>query len=63
MAEQYTRGAYTISTDGSSIHFSALVSEILQGGEFVTIQWNQIPAPGALALLGLAGLASRRRRR
>ncbi|MEE2719640.1 MAG: hypothetical protein VX727_07635 [Planctomycetota bacterium] len=26
------------------------------------IQWTGIPAPGALALLGLAGLASRRRR-
>jgi len=29
----------------------------------LTIQWNQVPAPGALALLGLAGMASRRRRR
>ena len=27
------------------------------------IQWTGVPAPGALALLGLAGLASRRRRR
>ena len=25
--------------------------------------WNNVPAPGALALLGLAGVTSRRRRR
>ena len=29
----------------------------------VTIYWNEIPAPGALALLGLAGIAGTRRRR
>jgi MYXO-CTERM domain-containing protein len=29
----------------------------------VTIYWNEVPAPGALALLGLAGLAGTRRRR
>ena len=29
----------------------------------VTIYWNEVPAPGALALLGLAGIAGTRRRR
>jgi MYXO-CTERM domain-containing protein len=29
----------------------------------VTVAWNSVPAPGALALLGLAGLTSRPRRR
>ena len=35
---------------------------IYQSGT-VTIEFTLIPAPGALALLGVAGLASRRRRR
>ena len=33
------------------------------GHEFFTIQWAQVPTPGALALLGLAGVVGRRRRR
>ena len=32
-------------------------------GGSVTIEYNEIPAPGALALLGLAGIAGTRRRR
>ena len=28
----------------------------------VTVAWNSVPAPGALALLGIAGLVTRRRR-
>ena len=32
-------------------------------GETLTIQIGVIPAPGALALLGVAGFAARRRRR
>ena len=32
-------------------------------GGSVTIEYNEIPAPGALALLGLAGIAGIRRRR
>jgi len=36
---------------------------VIAGGFTVTIQWNQVPAPGALALLGVAGLVGKRRRR
>jgi len=47
---------------------SALISLTISatvGGQTVTASvtnFEQIPAPGALALLGLAGVASRRRR-
>ena len=33
------------------------------GGQAVAAEWTTIPSPGALALLGLAGLAGTRRRR
>ncbi|MEE9297107.1 MAG: PEP-CTERM sorting domain-containing protein [Phycisphaerae bacterium] len=33
------------------------------GGQASGVQWTTVPAPGALALLGLAGLAGARRRR
>lgn len=49
--------------DGGNIFWAAGTSEILESGEIVVIQWNQIPAPGALALLGIAGLCGARRRR
>ncbi|MHC4428758.1 MAG: PEP-CTERM sorting domain-containing protein [Planctomycetota bacterium] len=52
-------------TDGFNITFSASTADILLGGGSVRIQWTQsvIPAPGSLALLGLAGLCGTRRRR
>ena len=53
-----------ISTDGFNIHFEAFSGDILlNGGGIVSIVWTQVPAPGALALLGLAGLCGTRRRR
>ena len=52
----------TVSTDGSSIYWTSdpeLTDDL--NSEFVYINFT-VPAPGALALLGLAGLARRRRR-
>lgn len=53
-----------LSFDANSISWDASVADILGANEIVTISWNAVPAPGALALLGVAGLigASRRRR-
>jgi len=53
----------SIVFDGGNITWVGVANDILAGGERVTIQWNQIPAPGAIALLGLAGLTAGRRRR
>ena len=54
----------TVSTDGFNITFEALSVKIAQhGGNTVSIVWTQVPAPGALALLGVAGLLGARRRR
>ena len=51
--------------DGQGFAGSFLLSAVSDGDasfqEYVT--FNTVPAPGALALLGLAGVASRRRRR
>lgn len=52
----------TVDTDGSSIHWiSDPDGTDGLNSEFVYIDFT-VPAPGALALLGLAGLARRRRR-
>ena len=60
-----TEGAWTtLSGAGSGelvIEFASNSST--ETAAFDNIQWTGVPAPGALALLGLAGLASRRRRR
>lgn len=54
----------TVSTDGFNIYFEALSVKIaLHGDNVVSIVWTQIPTPGALALLGVAGLLGARRRR
>ena len=45
--------------DGTGLNAGVFTS----GTAWVTIDTIEIPAPGALALLGLAGLAGRRRRR
>jgi len=52
-----------VSTDGSSIFFDASNADILAGGEFVTIQFSQIPEPGTMGMLLLGGLALIRRKR
>lgn len=54
----------SVSTDGFNIQFEALSVKIaVYGGNTVSIVWTQVPAPGALALLGVAGLLGARRRR
>ena len=53
-----------VSTDGFNIHFITESFDITQhGAGVVSIVWTQVPAPSALALLGLAGLCGTRRRR
>ncbi len=57
---------HVITTDGFNIHFEVDSQDIATlPTPHVTITWTQsvIPAPGALALLGLAGLMGTRRRR
>ncbi|TVQ60047.1 MAG: hypothetical protein EA379_09090 [Phycisphaerales bacterium] len=58
-------GAGSATTDGYSINWQGLGADIggLGGNPIVRIEWSQIPAPGAAAMLGLAGLAGIRRRR
>ena len=51
---------------GTSVEQVVLLSDNFQAGEsgdFDDLYFNNIPAPSALALLGLAGLMGRRRRR
>jgi hypothetical protein len=54
-----------VTTDGFNIFFDADTIDIIAAGSIVQITWTQrlIPAPGAWALLGLAGLTGTRRRR
>jgi hypothetical protein len=51
----------------SNIAFRFSFEEYLDPAGFLsgvlTVQWNQVPGPGALALLGVAGVALKRRRR
>lgn len=57
----------TVSTDGNSIFFHVTVADLWDGGmgDFVAIHFSQatVPAPGALAMLTVGGIAMRRRRR
>ena len=47
-----------------SIFVTVAADAVIAGGDIATIQWSLVPAPGALALFGAAGLVgvSRRRR-
>ena len=56
----YTNEDYWESEDGSEWYYSYSYSYSANGGMTIDVG---VPAPGALALLGLAGLSTRRRRR
>ncbi len=57
---------FTASTEGSFSFNAEMGSKGVGSGEVFfgadEFTWNAVPAPGALALLGLGGLAARRRR-
>lgn len=54
-------GSFAVIDDGNGVSW-LLFGENLAANPVVKINIFQIPAPGALALLGVAGLTSRRRR-
>ena len=58
--EGYTNEDYWESEDGSEWYYSYSYSYSANGGMSIDVG---VPAPGAIALLGLAGLCTRRRRR
>jgi MYXO-CTERM domain-containing protein len=65
---QVTSSAGTAITDGNDVHWSGTGAEItgppMGSGDYkLVITVTQVPAPGALALLGLAGTLGGRRRR
>jgi uncharacterized protein (TIGR03382 family) len=59
---QLTPGTYYIGITGAP-DFAFTGSHTVTGGYKLIVGFNIIPAPGALALLGVAGLVGRRRRR
>ena len=56
-------GTYTVDA-GETFHFelSLITYQAMYEGH-VDVSFAEVPAPGALALLGLAGISTRRRRR
>lgn len=59
---QLAPGTYYIGITGAP-DFAFMGDHDIEGGYKLIVGFNVIPAPGALALLGIAGLCGRRRRR
>jgi len=56
-------GQFTITEGGSLVGSLSVQGKDVDGVTFQALNISWVPAPGALALLGVAGLAGRRRRR
>ncbi len=52
-----------IGSTSGAINGSWAVDDVIATGNIMYLAWNKVPAPGATALFGLAGLAGLRRRR
>jgi MYXO-CTERM domain-containing protein len=61
-ADSLTRYGYGVMAIGANMGTRTLVSLSYETVAGTGIEVGAIPAPGAIALLGLAGLAGRRRR-
>lgn len=63
----FLNGSFTTipaaTTNGTSISGNWAVDDVLAAGNVLYVAWNKVPAPGATAVFGLAGLAGLRRRR
>ena len=63
IADDSTSGTVSFAVNvGDTFGFAAFTADGAFGDSTVTLT-NFVPAPGAVALLGLAGVAGRRRRR
>ena len=59
----YSQGAYFSYASISSFELSVTQGTSAFSGTITNLQYNIVPAPGAVALLGVAGLVGARRRR
>lgn len=60
-------GPFTLSTGDLYVEIydtfnDSGTDQVMGAGSTITVEYTRVPAPGALALIGVAGLVSRRRR-
>ncbi len=66
LSDLNTNIAQSTSTFGNSFSIAWVVGMVIDDNPAapgIMVAWNSVPAPGAMALLGLAGLTATRRRR